>query len=163
LTPRTGSFAVSNAVSGATAYLFALVTPIKNIRAVAGLWSENLDALEQAVNGLDAADVPYVVERLQALAAPPETPPHDPSNKLAAPPPSTTQIRPEKSDTADGRGVAHLPDAWAMNRYCIFVTSPQTLDYVSSDLTPKIGDEINVPVELVVLVTVNAKAVRPAV
>jgi len=163
LTPKTGSFAISGAVSGATVHLFALPGPVKNIRAVAGLWSENLDALEQAVTALDAADVPLVVDRLKALAARPEARPRDRIAKLASIPPASTQIRPEKTDSADGRGGARLLDAWVMNRYCVFATSPRTLDFVSSDLVPKLGDEINVTAEMVVLVTVSAKAVRPAV
>jgi serine/threonine protein kinase len=163
LTPKTGTFAVSGAVSGASVHLLALTAPIKNIRAVAGLWSENLDALEQAVTALEASDVPHVVDRLKALASRSEVRPRDRLVKLAATPASPTQIRLEKSDTADGRGFARLPDAWVMNRYCIFATSPRTLDYVSSDLVPRMGDEITVPVEMVVLVTVSAKAVRPAV
>jgi hypothetical protein len=163
LTPKTGSFAVVGAVNGATLHLFALPGPIKNIRAVAGLWSENLDALEQAVAALDAADVPHVVERIKALAARPEVRPRDRLVKLASTPPSPTQIKPEKSDAADDRGGGRLPDAWVMNRYCILATSSRTLDFVSTDLVPRMGIEINVPVEMVVLVSVSAKAVRPAV
>jgi serine/threonine protein kinase len=163
LTPKTGLFVVSGAVSGATVHLFAVPGPIKNIRAVTGLWSENPDALEQAVAALDGADVPHVVDRLKALAAHPEVRPHDRLVKLAAVPPSSTQIRPERTDTADGRGGARLIDAWVMNRYCIFATSSRTLDFVSSDLILKQGDEISVPVEMAVLVTLSAKAVHPAV
>jgi hypothetical protein len=156
-------FLVSGAVSGATVHLFALPGPIKDLRAVTGLWSENPEALGQAVAALDRADVPHVADRLKALAARPETRFHDRLVKLAAVPPSPTQIRPERTDTADGRGVARLTDAWIMNRYCIFATSSRTLDFISSDLVLKQGDEIPVPVEMAVVVTLSAKAVHPAV
>jgi hypothetical protein len=163
LPPRTGGFVVSSAAPGATLHLFALPPSIKNARSVTGLWSENPDSLVQAVNGLDDADVPHVVERLRALRSKADPRIRDRLGALAARAASPTPLAPEKSATADDRGVARLSGAWVLSRYRIFATSPQTRDYLSGELTPRQGQEDNVTIETVVLASVSAKSVRPPV
>jgi predicted Ser/Thr protein kinase len=163
LTPKTGTFVVMGALPTATIHLFALPPGAKNVKALAGLWSENPDQVEQAVAAVDPADAPFVVDQLRSIAARPNPKTREKASKLAAAAPSPTPMKPEKTVTADGRGAARLENAWIMNRYCIFATSPRTLDFLAADLVPVIRNEISVPAEMVVLTTVSAKAVRPAV
>src|SRR6185295_8579744 len=80
---------------------------------------------------------------------------------LAARPASPTPVKPEKSATADGRGSARLENAWVLNRYRIFATSAQTLDYLSADLTPRLREEDTVMAEMTRLSSVGAKGLRP--
>jgi predicted Ser/Thr protein kinase len=163
LTARTGAFLLNGTVPGAKVYLFAMPASVKNLRAVAGLWSENPDSLQQSVAAFDAADAPLVVERLKSLMSRPEAAIKERAAKLSAAAPAPTPLKPGPPATADGRGSARLDGAWVQNRYRIFVTSPRTLDYLSDELEPQTRQEISVTAEATVIVSVGAKAVRPAV
>ncbi|HEV3028906.1 MAG TPA: serine/threonine-protein kinase, partial [Planctomycetota bacterium] len=72
LTPKTGTFVVNGTLPGALILLLPIPQAVKNVKAVAGLWSENAELLEQSLATLDAADVPFVVERLKSLTSRPE-------------------------------------------------------------------------------------------
>ncbi|HVE39572.1 MAG TPA: serine/threonine-protein kinase [Planctomycetota bacterium] len=161
LPAKTGTFVVTSAAAGASLHLFVLPASLKNAKAVAGLWSDNPDQLVQAVNALDDADVPHVIDRLKVLKAKADPRIRDRVASLAARAPSPTALKPEKSVSADDRGVARLDNAWVLSRYRIFATSPRTLDYLSGELTPRQGAEDNVTVESVLLATVSVKSVRP--
>jgi serine/threonine protein kinase len=163
LPAKTGAFLLSGVVPGATVQLFALPPSIKNVRSVVGLWSENAEQLVQAVNGLDDADVPHVVERLKALKPRADPRIRDRVNALSSRAPSPTPVKPEKSVAADGLGGARMDNAWILNRYRIFATSTQTLDYLSAELTPRENEVAKVAAEMIVLSSVSAKSVRPAV
>ena len=86
LTPRTGAFVVMGALPTATIHLFALPPGAKNIRALAGLWSENPDQVEQAVAAVDPADAPFVVDQLRTIAAHPNPRTREKASKLSARP-----------------------------------------------------------------------------
>ncbi len=161
LPPKTGTFVVTNAAAGASLHLFAMPASIKNARAVAGLWSDNPDQLVQAVNALEEADAPLVIDRLNVIRAKADPRIRDRVTLLSARVPSPTPLKPEKSVAADDRGVARLDNAWVLNRYRIFATSPRTLDYLSGELTPRLGAEDNVTVDSVLLLPVSVKSVRP--
>ena len=162
LTPKTGSFVVNGTVAGATIHLLPIPQTVKNVKAVAGLWSENAELLEQAVLTLDPADVPFVVERLKTLASRPEPKIRERAAKLAATPGSPSPVKPEKSVVADGRGSARLENAWVITRYRILATSSRTLDFLSDELEPEKGMEISVKAGMTVLATVGAAGIRPA-
>jgi serine/threonine protein kinase len=163
LTAKTGTFVVAGALPSSTIHLFPLPQGLKNVKAAAGLWSENAELLEKAVAALDAADAPFVVERLRALSARPNPKIREKVAKLAALSASPIPFKPEQTATADSRGGARLENAWVLNRYCIFATSPRTLDFVTADLVPSLRLEIAVAAEMTVLTTVSAKAMRPMV
>jgi serine/threonine protein kinase len=162
LTPKTGTFVVNGSVPGAMIHLLPIPSTVKNVKAVAGLWSENAELLEQAVAALDAADVPFVVERLKTLTSRPEPKIRERAAKLAASPGSPTPVKAEKSVAADGRGSARLENAWVITRYRILATSPRTLDFLSDELEPRMREEISVKAEMTVLAWVGAAAVHPA-
>jgi serine/threonine protein kinase len=161
LTAKTGSFVLAGAAPGATIHLFALAPSIRNARAVTGLWSENPDQLVGAVNALDDADVGHVVDRLRALRPKADPRIRDRVATLSARTPSPTPVRPEKSTTADDRGVARLENAWVLSRYRIFATSGRTLDYLSGELAPRDGMEDGITMETITLALVTARSVRP--
>jgi serine/threonine protein kinase len=162
LTPKTGTFVVNGAVAGATVHLLPIPAGVKNVKALAGLWSENAEQLEQAVLALDAGDVPLVVERLKTLTNRPEPRIRERAAKLAATPGSPTVVKPEKTVVADGRGSIHFENAWVLNRYRILATSPRSLDFVSDELEPRLKEDISVKVEMTVLASVSAAGLRPA-
>jgi len=161
LQAKMGAFILSNAAPGATLHLFVLPSTIKNARSVTGLWSENPDQLVQAVNTLDDADVPHVVDRLKALKPKVDARIRDKVATLAARAPSLTQVNPEKSTTADDRGVARLENASVRNRYRIFSSSVRALDYLSGELTTRDGVEDPLTIETVLLSSLTVKRVRP--
>jgi hypothetical protein len=163
LQAKTGTFVLSNAAPGAALHLFALPSTLKNAQAVAGLWSENPDQLVQAVNALDDADVALVVDRLRALRPKADPRIREKVAALSARAPSPTPVKPEKSATADDRGVARLENAWVQNSYRIFASSPRALDYLSGELTPRDGVEDPITIETILLSSVTAKLVRPPV
>jgi predicted Ser/Thr protein kinase len=162
LTPKTGTFVVSGTVPGAMVYLLPVPRAVKNMRAVAGLWSENPEQLQQALGEVDAADVPFVVDRLKVLTGRPEPRIRERAAKLAGTAASPTPVKPEKSVAADGLGGARLENAWVITRYRILATSPRTLDFLSDELEPRMREEISVRAEMTVLATVGAGGVRPA-
>ncbi|MBV8881533.1 MAG: serine/threonine protein kinase, partial [Planctomycetaceae bacterium] len=162
LTQKTGTFVVNGPVSGTFVHLLPIPRAVKNVRAVAGLWSENPELLEQAVAALDAADVPFVVERLKTLTARPEPKIRQRAATLAGTPGSPTPVKPEKSLTADGRGSVRFENAWVQTRYRILATSPRTLDFLSDELEPRLREEISIKAEMTVLATVSAAGLRPA-
>jgi tetratricopeptide (TPR) repeat protein len=163
LTPKTGSFVVTGAAPGATVLLLTFPSAVKNPRAVAGLWSENAEQLEQAVASLDAADVPFVVERLKALTTRAEPKVRERAAKLAGTPGCPTPVKAEKTVSADGLGGARLENAWVNTRYRILATSPRTLDFLSDVLEPRTREEISLKVDMTAIATVAAAGVRPAV
>jgi hypothetical protein len=163
LSPKLGSFFVSGLVPGATIHLLPVPSGVKNVRAIAGLWSENPRQLEQALGLLDPADVPLVVERLKALAAGGDPALRERAAKLAAVPGSPTPVKPERTIAADTRGSARVENAWVINKYRLFATSSRSLDYLSEVLEPRVKEEIPVRAEMIELATVGAAAVRPAV
>ena len=163
LTPKTGTFVVVGAAPGAVVHLLPIPPGVRNVRAVAGLWSENPEQLEQAVAALEGPDVPFVVDRLKALTGRPEVKVRERAAKLAASPGSPTPVKPEKSIVADGRGSARLENAWVITRYRILATSPRTLDFLSDELEPQMRSEISVKAEMTLLATVSAAGLRPPV
>jgi len=162
LTPKTGTFVVNGAIAGAAVQLLPMPSGVRNAKAVAGLWSENAEQLEQAVLSLDAADVPLVVERLKTLTARPEPRIRERAARLAATPGSPRSVKPERTISADGRGSLRFENAWVLNRYRILATSARSLDFVSDELEPRLREDISVKVEMTVVATVTASGLRPA-
>lgn len=161
LSAKTGSFFLTGTVSGATVSLFPIPPGLKNVSAALGLWSENPDSLAQAASQLNPEDAPFVVQRLRELAARPDLGIRERLAKFLSATPSLHPLAPERSVAADGGGGARLENAWVLNRYRIFVTSPRTLDFVSAELEPRVRDEISITAETTVIVSISAKEVRP--
>jgi len=161
MTPRTGTFVINGATEGTTVHLLAFPPGVKNVKALAGLWSENAEQLDAAVASLDPADVPLVVERLKVLTRRPEPPIRERAAKLAATPGSPKAVKPEKTVIADGRGSLRFENAWVLHRYRILATSPRSLDFVSDELEPRPNEDISVRVVTTALAWISASGMRP--
>jgi serine/threonine protein kinase len=162
LEPETGTLVIREALPRSRIYVFGLPAGMapKSPRALCSLWSENGDSLEKALDTLDPADAPLVVERLRILGGHQEARIRDRAAKLVVANAAPVPFRPEATLAADGAGNALYEKAWIENLYRVLATSPATSDFVSDELQPIKNDETRVKAVMAAIASVSAR-VRP--
>ncbi len=161
LEPLTGRLVVRGAAPRSTILVFALPAGVKNVPALLGLWSENGESLEAALDKLAPDDAKLAVDRLRELSKRPEPKLREKAAKLAAAAPTPVQVKPEHALQAGADGTATLGSAAVTRTYRLLGTSSSTMDYVSDDLRPDPLQERIVRADMTVLAMVAVKT-RPA-
>lgn len=144
LRPLPARLAVEGAPAGAKVHLFALPEGVKDPKALVLLWSENTEAIAQALKGPDAA---LARERLKALALRAEPEIKDPAWKLSSGPAPAAAVAPLRSETADAQGRAACELAGPV-RVRLLVTAAGRREYVSDELALEAGHSVTARVEL---------------
>jgi predicted Ser/Thr protein kinase len=162
LEPETGAIRVRGAAPSSTLLLFQIPKGVRSPRELLSLWSENPDALAEALEKIDPGDAAFAVERLREIAARGEPRLRTRAAALGASSPAAAAVRPERTAKADAEGKAFLEKIRVADRYRLLATSPSARDFLSEEIQPLNREETLVAIRATLLGTLSAR-LRPPV